>query len=72
MKQKNWRKVKVNDERNSQIPFMMSVQEMAAILRIGKNTAYDLIRSKKVRGVRVGHQIRVSREALLKFIQTNV
>ena len=72
MKQKNWRTVKVNDERNCQIPFVMSVQEMAEILRIGRNSAYDLVRSKKVQSVRVGHQIRISREALLKFIQTNV
>ena len=51
-----------------QLPLIMSVEEMAEILGIGRNTAYDLIRKRKIKGVHVGRQIRVTKEALRTFL----
>ena len=46
---------------------VLKVQEVAAILRCGRNQAYELIRSGAIRSVRIGLAIRVPREALDEF-----
>ena len=39
------------------------------ILDIGRNTAYELVRSGKIRSIKVGRQIRVPRDAVVDFLQ---
>ena len=38
------------------------------ILDIGRNTAYELVRSGKIRSIKVGRQIRVPRDAVVEFL----
>lgn len=49
------------------LPMTLRVEDLMPILGIGRNTAYELIRSGQIRSVRVGRQIRIPREALLEF-----
>ena len=42
--------------------------DVSKILGIGKNTAYDFIRSGAIKSVRVGRQIRVPKSAFLEFL----
>lgn len=46
---------------------VLKVTEVAADLRVGRNQAYELIRSGQLRSVRIGRAIRVPREALEAF-----
>jgi len=46
---------------------MLKVREVAAILRCGKNQAYELIRSGAIRSVRIGTAIRVPVEAMEEY-----
>jgi excisionase family DNA binding protein len=48
-------------------PATLKMREVAADLRIGKNQSYELIRSGRLRSVRIGRAIRVTREALEEF-----
>lgn len=48
-------------------PATLKVPEVAAELRIGRNTAYELVRSGALRSVRIGRSVRVTREALEAF-----
>lgn len=52
-------------------PLTLSVQEAAAALGVGKNTAYDLVRSGTLPHVRIGRTIRVPAEALKEWITSN-
>ena len=54
-----------------QLPLILSVDELAKILGIGRNTAYDLIRCGRIRSVRIGHKIRIPKDSLLGFLQEN-
>lgn len=49
------------------LPLVLTVSEVSDILDIGKNTAYDLIRSGAIKSFRAGRQIRVSKSALLEL-----
>ena len=51
------------------LPMTLRVEDLMPILGIGRNTAYELIRSGEIRSVRIGRQIRIPREALLEFLR---
>lgn len=53
----------------SDLPMALRVEDLMPILGIGRNTAYELIRSGQIRSVRIGRQIRIPREALLEFLR---
>ena len=54
-----------------QLPLILAVDELAKILGIGRNTAYDLIRCGRIRSVRIGHKIKIPKDSLLEFLQEN-
>lgn len=51
------------------LPLVLSVTEMATVLRIGKNAAYTLISTNQIRCIRIGRAIRVPREELVLFLE---
>ena len=51
------------------LPMTLRVEDLMPLLGIGRNTAYELIRSGQIRSVRIGRQIRIPRDALLEFLQ---
>ena len=53
------------------IPLVLTVNQLADILGIGRNTAYGIVRSGQIPSVRVGRQIRISRGALMDFLNTH-
>lgn len=52
-----------------ELPVTLQVEDLMPILGIGRNTAYELIRSGQIRSVRIGRQIRIPRDALLEFLR---
>lgn len=51
------------------LPLLMTVGEMASILRIGRNAAYQLVRDGNIQSIHVGRNIRIPRNALIKFVE---
>ena len=49
-------------------PEVLTVIEAAKLLRIGKNQAYDLVRSNKLRAVKVGGKILVPKLRLIDYL----
>jgi len=52
-----------------ELPLSLRVEDLIPILDIGRNTAYELVRSGKIRSIKVGRQIRVPRDAVVEFLQ---
>ena len=50
------------------LPLTIRVVDLMPILRIGRNTAYELVRSGKIKSIKVGHQLRIPRRALAEFM----
>ena len=51
------------------LPLVLKVEDLMPILSIGRNTAYELVRSGRIRSFRVGRLFRISREAVEEFLR---
>ena len=51
------------------LPMTLRVEELMPILGIGRNTAYALVRSGRLRSIRVGRQVRIPKNALIEFLE---
>ena len=51
------------------LPLLLTVEEMASILRIGRNPAYQLVKDGNIQSIRVGRSIRIPRNALIQFVE---
>ena len=52
-----------------ELPVTLRVEELMPILGIGRNTAYKLVRSGRLRSIRVGRQVRIPKNALVEFLE---
>lgn len=50
------------------LPLFLTVGEMASVLRIGRNAAYQLVKDGTIQSVHVGRSIRIPRNALVQFV----
>ena len=50
------------------LPLVMNVEDLMPVLCIGRNTAYELVRSGQIRSIRVGKNIRVPKEAVAEYL----
>lgn len=51
-----------------QLPLVLSVAQLAAVLGIGINSAYQLVRSNIIRSIRIGRQYKIPRNALEAYL----
>ena len=51
-----------------ELPLALRVEDLMPILGIGRNTAYELVRSGKIRSIRVGRKIRIPKDAVAAFL----
>jgi len=47
---------------------VVTVCELAKMLKIGRNTAYELVRAGVIPSFRIGRQIRVSKQAVVEYL----
>ena len=50
-------------------PNIISVDELCEILNISRNTAYDLLRTRKIRSVRVGRTYKIILNSVKEFLE---
>ena len=53
---------------NCEMPIILTVSELSEVLRIGRNTAYELVRSGAIQSIRIGRQIRIPRQAVCDYL----
>jgi excisionase family DNA binding protein len=51
---------------------LLTVEEMAKILRIGRSSAYELCRQKEFPVIRIGKNIRIPEKALLDWVESQI
>ncbi len=50
-------------------PDVLSVNDVAALLQLGRNNAYKLVQSGKLKSVKIGRIHKVSKKSLIAFIE---
>ena len=50
------------------LPLALRVEDLMPLLNIGRNTAYELVRSGKIRSIRIGRQVRIPKDAVRDFL----
>ncbi len=50
------------------LPLTLRVEDLMPILGIGRNTAYELIRSGKIKSIHIGRKIRIPKAEVLAFL----
>ncbi len=53
------------------LPLTLRVEDLMPILGIGRNTAYELVRSGKIKSIRIGRKIRIPKAEVLAFLNHN-
>ena len=51
------------------LPLVLKVEELMSILSIGRNTAYELVRSGQISSIRIGRIYRIPRASLEEYLQ---
>ena len=51
-----------------ELPLTLRVEDLMPILGIGRNTAYELVRSGQIRSVRIGRQLRIPKDAVQEYL----
>ena len=54
-----------------ELPLALRVEELMPILGIGRNTAYELVRSGQIRSVKIGRQLRIPKQALIDYLTSS-
>ena len=49
---------------------VITVEDLARLLAIGKNTAYQLVRSGTIKSIKVGRTYRIPRAAVEEYLET--
>lgn len=52
-----------------QLPDVLTISELQKVLRIGRSTAYRLIKTKELPCVRIGRSIRIPKEYIREFVE---
>ena len=54
----------------NQYPDVLTVQQVAEALRIGRGAAYKLVNERTIGSVRIGNKFRVPKQCLIEFMQS--
>lgn len=50
------------------LPLVLRMEDLMSALDIGRNAAYELVRSGQIRSIRIGRQIRVPKDAVREYL----
>lgn len=67
----NEKQTRMNYFNMDDIPLVLRVEDLSRALGIGRNTAYDLVRSGQIRSIRIGRQLRIPKAAVQEYLETN-
>ena len=53
------------------LPLTLHVEDLIEILHIGRNTAYELVRSGQIHSIKIGRQLRIPKQALIDYLNSS-
>ena len=53
------------------LPLILRIEDLMKVLDIGRNTAYELVRSKQIYSIKIGRQLRIPKQALIDYLTSS-
>ena len=50
---------------------ILTVEELCEVLRIGKNTAYKLLKSGEIKSIKIGKVYKIPKKSVKKYLEQN-
>ena len=50
------------------MPLVLTIEELMRTLNIGRNAAYELVRSKRIRSIKIGKRVKIPKDAVKDFL----
>lgn len=50
---------------------ILTVEELCEVLRIGKNTAYKLLKSDEIKSIKIGKIYKIPKKSVRKYLEQN-
>ena len=50
---------------------ILTVEELCEVLRIGKNTAYKLLKNNEIKSVKIGKIYKIPKKSVRKYLEIN-
>ena len=54
-----------------ELPLTLRVEDLMPSLDLGRNTAYELVRSKQIYSIKIGRQLRIPKQALIDYLTSS-
>lgn len=54
-----------------ELPLLLRVEDLMPILSVGRNTAYELVRTEQIFSIRIGRQLRIPKQSVMDFINSS-
>lgn len=54
------------------VPMLLTVKDVEAALQLGRTRTYELVRSGELPVIRIGRAVRIPRDALRRWVETQV
>ena len=51
-----------------ELPLLLKVEDLMPVLGIGRNTAYELVRTGQIFSIRIGRQLCIPKQSLIDFV----
>ena len=51
-----------------EFPDVLTVKDLAEMLKIGRNSAYDLIKTNQIHSIKVKSQIRIPKQSVIDYL----
>lgn len=51
------------------LPLVLTVNDLSKALNIGINRSYELVRSNKIRKIKIGKTYRIPRDAFIEYLE---
>ena len=52
----------------SKYPDVVSIKELTVMLNVSKNTAYELLKSGKLKSIKIGKQYRIPKQFVIEYL----
>ncbi len=60
--------MRMNTSIFQEYPDVVSVEQLCKMLRIGRNTAYHLLKSGTIQAIRIGRQYRIPKKQVIHYM----